>query len=371
MARPIKHRWSVAHNFLSGMTVSDWSQLLRDNRGAIDPIYWHRAAFISLLSVLKSADVSKEERRFGKAIEATQVAPPLFILGHWRSGTTHLHYLLWQDTRQFACPNNFQVFNPRNFLSTEDAYVRRYAWLCPSKRPMDNMALSFRTPQEDEIAVALVSLRSPEFSNTFPRLRRHFDRYLTFQDVPPEELEEWKRAFLWFLKKVTLKERRQLVLKSPAHTARIRLLLELFPEARFVHIHRNPYTLFQSLQHYYHTAAWLNYLQCPEAGRAEERILRRYNTLYDPFFEQRSLIPRGHFHDMSFEALEADPVGQMRELYTQLGLEGFEEFQPKLRAYLESIAGYQKNRVPDLTATQRERVASAWCRSFEEWDYPY
>src|SRR5207247_428157 len=147
-------------------------RLLRENRYAVDPVYWHRAAFISLISVLKSFDVRKEQRRFGKAIEATEVPPPLFILGHWRSGTTHLHNLLAEDTEQFAFPSNYQVFNPRVFLSTEDQYVRRFARLCPPKRPMDNMALSFLTPQEDEIAVALISLRSPELSNSFPRLRR-------------------------------------------------------------------------------------------------------------------------------------------------------------------------------------------------------
>ena len=33
---------------------------------------------------------------------------------------------------------------------------------------------------------------------------------------------------------------KRIVLKSPAHTARVRVLLELFPKARFVHIIRDP-----------------------------------------------------------------------------------------------------------------------------------
>ncbi|MEO8269188.1 MAG: sulfotransferase, partial [Aureliella sp.] len=48
----------------------------------------------------------------GRRIRETQItAPPIFILGHWRSGTTLLHEMLVGDP-QFACPNTFQCFAP-------------------------------------------------------------------------------------------------------------------------------------------------------------------------------------------------------------------------------------------------------------------
>ena len=47
-----------------------------------------------------------------------RVEAPLFILGHYRSGTTHLHNLLALDP-QFAAPTFFQALNPHTFLSTE------------------------------------------------------------------------------------------------------------------------------------------------------------------------------------------------------------------------------------------------------------
>ena len=34
--------------------------------------------------------------------------------------------------------------------------------------------------------------------------------------------------------------------QSPAHTARLKLLHELFPEAKFIHISRNPFEVYQS-----------------------------------------------------------------------------------------------------------------------------
>ncbi len=370
MPGPLKHRWSVGNNYLAGITAGDWWRLLRENRFAVDPAYWHRAAFISLASVMNSFHSQREERRFGEAVARTPVTAPLFVLGHWRSGTTHLHNLLAQDTDQFAFANTYQVVNPRTFLSTEAVQTRRFAWLVPARRPMDNMALNFQSPQEEEFAPCLTSLRSLYLGISFPRREDHYARYLSFRGVPPAEVEAWKNAFLWFLKKLSFKYQRPLVLKSPPHTARIRLLLDLFPDARFVHIHRDPYTVFQSFQHYFDTATWYTYLQRPDRSGIDDRILRRYTDLYDAYFEERSLIPDGRFHEVRFDDLERNPVGEMATLYDRLGLANFAGVRPRLESYVDSLTGYRKNEFPALEAPLRGRVATAWERSFEIWRYP-
>jgi hypothetical protein len=366
----LKHRWSVGHNYLAGITAGDWWRLLRENHFAVDPVYWHRAAFITLASLMNSGSRRKEQRLFSEAVAQVQVTPPLFVIGHWRTGTTHLHNLLAQDSVQFAFANTYQVVNPHTFLCTEEVNARRFAWLVPPTRPMDNVALSFQSPQEDEFAPCLMSLRSLYLGISFARREEHYSRYLTFRDVPREDMEAWKAAFLWFLKKLTFKYRRPLVLKSPPHTARIRLLLEMFPDARFVHIHRNPYTVFQSFRHYFDTAMWHTYLQRPDLPGIDDRIIQRYNVLYTAFFEERSLIPKGHFHEISFERLERNPMGEVQQLYENLNLPGFDSFRPKLQRYVNSLADYRKNEFRELEPAWRTKIARAWQRSFEEWDYP-
>ncbi len=366
----LKHRWSVGHNYLAGITAGDWLRLLRENHFAIDPAYWHRATFITLASLMNSFYRRKEARMFDNAVAKTKVAPPLFVIGHWRTGTTHLHNLLAQDDDQFAFANTYQVVNPHTFLSTEEVNSRRFAWLVPSKRPMDNVALSFQSPQEEEFAPCLMSLRSLYLGISFARREEHYARYLTFRDVPRDEVDAWKASLLWFLKKLTFKYQRPLVLKSPPHTARIRLLLEMFPDARFVHIHRNPYTVFQSFRHYFDTAMWHTYLQKPDVAEIDDRIVKRYNVLYDAFFEERRLIPKGHFHEIAFEQLERDPVGEMEKLYENLNLPGFGAFRPKLQRYVDSLQGYQKNEFGELAPEWRDRISKEWRRSFDEWHYP-
>jgi len=370
MTAALKHRWSLGNNYLGGITLGTWWRLLRENRFDVDAPYWHRALFISALSVVNSFLLRHEERRHRSAVDRVKITqPPLFILGHWRGGTTHLHNLIAVDSGQFAFANTFQVVNPHTFLTTEKHFSRWFSGLVPPTRPMDNMALSFRTPQEDEFAPCLMTLRSLYLGVSFPRREDDYLRYLDFRGVPAQEIDEWKAALLRFMKKLTLKYGRALVLKSPPHTARIRFLLEMFPDARFVHIHRHPYEVFQSHRHYFDTATWYTYLQRPEIDRIEERILTRYTVLYDAFFADAPRIPAGRFHELSFDSLERDPIGQIRLLYGKLGLPGFDAVRPRMEEYAASLSSYRKHAFPEIPSLWRDRVRTEWKRSFDAWGY--
>ena len=167
MSSALKHRWSTANNYLAGITLDRWIELLREN--PISPAYWHRAAFVTAAACMNSFSARKE-RKLDPKIRATELTgPPLFILGHWRSGTTHLHNLLALDTENFAFSNTYQVVNPLTFLTTEETNTRRFARLVPNKRPMDNMAMGFALPQEDEFAPCLTTLKSLYLGISFPK----------------------------------------------------------------------------------------------------------------------------------------------------------------------------------------------------------
>src|SRR5205823_7052190 len=126
-----------------------------------------------------------------------------------------------------------------------------------------------------------------------PDRASHYDRYLTFKDVPAREIDCWKAALVKLLKKLTLKYDRPLILKSPPNTARIRLILETFPDARFVHIHRDPYVVYQSTLHLNRKMWENNALQRPDQATVHGRVVRQYTEMFDAFFEERSLIPAG------------------------------------------------------------------------------
>jgi len=352
---------------ICGMTFSQWTGMLRQHRFGIDPPYWPRAAFVTGASLITALLRQHEDRVYGPKIRDVAIKPPLFILGHRRSGTTHLLNLLTIDG-QFAYPNVFQALNPHTFLTTE-RFSRYISVLSPKTRIIDNMKLGFEVPFEDEFATCNSTLHSPYLSWAFPQWAHYYDRYLTFRDVPEAEIQQWQAGLLLFLKKLTWKYDRPLLLKSPPHTGRIKLLLELFPQARFVHIHRNPYNVFQSTKRQTMIMSRATRLQNGNGEPVDSRIIEGYKQMYDVFFEERSLIPAGQFHEIGFEALEQDRVGQIRQLYEAFNLPGFEAMQPSLQRYVESLAGYQKNEYTELPAALRSRIARAWRQSFEEWGY--
>jgi hypothetical protein len=148
------------------------------------------------------------------------------------------------------------------------------------------------------------------------------------------------------------------------------MLLDVFPDAKFVHIHRNPYEVFQSSRHTVEKVApWWAMQRSTLLDDLDERTIRQFKEVYEVFFEQRHLIPKGRFHEVKFEDLEADPIGRMREIYQALALPEFEVAEPALRRYVESLAGYKKNTFPELPAELRARIAREWRRCFEEWGY--
>ena len=351
-----------------GCPLGVWLRTLRENRFSIDPPYWGRALAITASSIPNSAVAWWENTVRGRRIRAATVQPPVFILGIWRSGTTHLHNLLARDDR-FAYPNNYQVCYPLTFLSTERLTAGFVAALMPAKRPQDNMAMGVREPQEDEFAFGSMTGRSALMAWSFPRRAEYYDRYLTLRRLSDRERTEWAAALAWFVRKLSFKYGRPLVLKSPGHTCRIKALLDLFPEAKFVHIRRNPYDVFPSMRHTFRAIVPWIALQRPVEAGLDDRIVREYREVYDAFFEERGLIPASRYHEIAFEDLEKDPVGQMRRLYEALSLPDFTAVESALRQYVASLSGYKKNAFADLPAELKTRLAHEWRRCFDEWGY--
>jgi hypothetical protein len=352
--------------FLAGISLHDWIAVL--GRNEVDVSFWLRAAAITQSSLMHWLARRQETNAWVPKLKDVTIQPPIFILGHWRSGTTHLHNLFALD-RRFTYPTLYQVLYPHSFLSTQHL-ERFWGFFLEKRRFMDNMAQDLHSPAEEEFALCNATGLSPYMGFVFPRRTAHYDRYLSFEDVTQSETEAWKAAFLLFLKKVTGKDGRVPVLKSPPHTCRIRLLLTLFPDARFVHIHRHPYAVFQSTQHWDRIALQVTSLQRLDRKNRPAYLLERYRSMYDRYFEEKELIPTNRFHDIALEDLEIDPVGHLRNIYERLDLPGFPDVEPEVRTYTESLRNYRKNEHPGLPDPIRRRIAKAWQRSFDEWRYP-
>jgi omega-hydroxy-beta-dihydromenaquinone-9 sulfotransferase len=355
---------------IQGMTLGTLLRVLARNRFIVDTQCLGRLAYLLVLGVFNSLFGAYESLFNARAIKRVKLKkPPLFILGHWRSGTTHLHNLLCRDNR-LVCPRALQAEFPHHFVVTFTQFGGSlFDFIAPPRRPMDNVTFAANVPHEDEFALAAVSAVSPYMKTLFPVTDDNAYSCLDPRDLSPKALEEWKQALILFLKKLTLLQPGRVVLKSPPHLGRVATLLEMFPGAQFVHIVRNPYDVYPSSCRLWRDSFAHAHLQIPDAEQIDELILSWYTELFDLFERDRVLIPPGDLYEMTYEDLEARPVETLRAMYESLGLPGFEPFSERVAAYLATIRDYQKNayRLDDAT---REKVAERWRSTFERYGYP-
>ena len=230
------------------------------------------------------------------------------------------------------------------------------------------MPAGFSRPQEDEFALCMLGQPSPYLTIAFPNGPPKYDKYLDLEGLSPRQLASWKRTFLRFLQALTLKHRKRLILKSPTHTCRIKVLLEMFPNARFIHIVRDPYVVFPSTLNLWKSLYRLFALERPTYAGLEDRVLDTFVRLYDKVDEGKSLVDFDRFYELRYEDLVRDPVGQMGTLYDHLGLGGFENVRPQLERYLGENRGYETNRY-GLSDDQAEMITERWGKVIDAYGY--
>jgi omega-hydroxy-beta-dihydromenaquinone-9 sulfotransferase len=352
-----------------GIVAKDWKKLLRENNYAVSPRYYVKALFITTMSMKNSVLKRKQEKLFSDSLKNVHMkSDPIFILGHWRSGTTFLHNLLSVDD-QFCFPKIWEVNNPHTFLILHDKVQESLKRMKQTERPMDNVVVSRFSPAEEEFALATLTLKSPLIGWMFPKNQCFYDRYLTFSDMSQSEIKKWKSAYYEFCLGLLFNNKKQLLLKSPPNTARIKLLLEIFPKAKFIHIHRNPYKVFQSTQRLFDTAVKTSSLQNENSIDLNKKIINQYLDLYNAYFTQKELIPSNKLVEIKFEELKKNPIEQIKRVYSELGISGFSTFESKLLDHLSSIKSYKQNVYEPVDHLLKEQIGTAWKRCFNEWDY--
>lgn len=355
---------------IQGMTLTTLWRVLAENGFQVRGPGWPRLALLVGLGAANSLLKPVENAANRRHIASSDFAePPIFILGHWRSGTTLLHNLLVQDPR-FAFVTQYQAMYPHHFVYSQPDGARLLQRFAPPTRPQDQVALSMTTPQEDEFGLASMSGLGFYTRLLFPNSPEGARNGLDPAQWPEEDRRQWERSLGLLVKKVATKNSRaeRLVLKSPPHTARVPALLRLFPGAKFVHLVRDPYAVFISTRHLWQSALIHCHLHPPERRRVEEVIFDTYCQMMELYTAHRALIPAGDLVELRFEDLERDPEGALGEVYHGLGLGGLEQARGPVAEYLDSLRGYAKNRY-GLGPEDRARVAERWGDWFGAWGY--
>ena len=342
---------------LTGAPLQRVLPLLRRNR--IRPAALPRLLPILWVGAWASYWARREEIVYGARLrDLPAPRDPIIIVGHWRTGSTFLHQLLTLDPR-FTAPTMLQCVLPSGFLVGGryiEPVLRRT--LSPT-RPMDQVRLAPDEPHEDEFALLRLIEHSPLERLIFPRSARYFLLDEEPRFVRDSEVAAWGDALAGFVKKVGFAAGRRVVLKNPFHTVRVPLLQPLFPEARYIHIRRDPLAVIPSTQRMWALLGKSLTLGSWFGPPSLEEIVEVYRRMLAVLETDLAAIPAGRRSEVRFEDLERDPVRTLRTLYASLGLPFEPEHETRVRTFLENVRGYRKNSYslnPEVESLIRERL---------------
>jgi hypothetical protein len=364
-----KKRFKVKEHQLYTVLPRVWKQLKRENK--IDKIYRLRALRIQFHSWLFATGFMVQRLLFSRKVRKISFEdhPPVFILGLWRTGTTHLHYLMAQDTR-LGYLKNHQAFTMNFSLLSLDRLNKILSIFVPGKRPQDDVKVTLDDPAEEEQPFCTMTTRSSIHSFWFPHNKSYFTKYHLFEGISEEEKRAWQADYLFLLKNIAFYSKKsRLLLKNPHNTGRVKELLELFPDAKFIFIHRDPYTVFRSTKKLYNRMISSQMLQHCSQGEIEKCILRDNALIMQKYLKERSIIPSGQLAEIGFDELESTPMETMEYIYQELGLDGFEDARPAMKAYLESVKQYKRNIYRPLAPSTLGKLHSAWEFWIKEFGY--
>lgn len=357
----------MKHSYLlAGISSGRLFRLLSKNRFSILPKYLFRVIFLLQGSLFASIFNRREKSRLGKKVQTFSMPDdPVFIVGHWRTGTTMLHKLMSMD-KNLVTPNVFRVSAPGSFLISEKYYRPVMTKVMQPTRPMDNVKLGFDEPQEEEYALVKLTADSPLEKLVFPKGGHYF--LIDYDDFNPENPEKWKQAFSVFCRRLSFIDGKRVLLKNPFHSMRIPLILKMFPKAKFIHIHRHPYEVIPSTIHMWQVVGNQNKLNRKKIVTPLDEVTQVYNHLLTKVNAAFDKLPDNAKATVDFKDLESDTLSTIKTIYKKLDLDYQPEFEAEIKQWLEGVKSYQKNHY-HLDEAEKETIRKIMEKHFIYYNY--
>ncbi len=340
--KPARHLKFNMHGAF-GYGTLNWIKVLVKNKFLIQPAEIPKVIWITLSIFSTNVFRIYEGLLYNNRVKKVTIKEPVFIIGFSRSGTTYLHYLISKDN-QFSFCATYQVLMPNLFLTMGVFLEKFLRGVLPKTRLMDNLKMATTLPKEEEFALSAISDASMVNGYYFPKnIMKYFNRYVLFLDNKKYE-EEWKKKYLFFLKKVALNQQnKKLLLKSPFNTGRIKEILAIFPDAKFIHIHRNPHEVYYSNERLYEKLLPAFGFHEVTNEFMENFILDAYTLTYEKYFKDIELIPAGSIATLTYEELVNTPIEALKRVYAEIGLNNIDSALPKIEAEISSYHDYKTN----------------------------
>ncbi|MFM6171202.1 MAG: sulfotransferase family protein, partial [Sphaerospermopsis kisseleviana] len=341
--------------FLSGFTFPQWIRLLNENRWDIDAKYLPRA-FIATAGTIATSFLKPFEPVAKLDEDGEKLwRRPVFILGLPRSGTTYLFNLLAQDP-QFAYPARIDSYNPHTLLLLRKLGLHQLLAKLPAKkRFMDNIRTGWLSPEEDNVALTVLTGAGSRLIQVFNRNEKYRAGFSPSGRMSAQQRVLFTAAISSFSKKLVFLHRARPLFKCPIHTRHIAEILDTFPDAKFLTIFRNPFSQFASLKAMHHSVSkdW----SALQKGRilSDDTRLASISSILKSYMETRALIPQGHLCEIQYSELVRQQEACIQKFYSALDFG-----TPPDRTFQAAKEAYQKNSHPPLDSELQSRIRSVY-----------
>ncbi len=285
---------------------------------------------------------------------------PIFILGYWRSGTSHLQ--------------NVMSKNPRHVTTTifrflfADTYYLTESWL---KGPINYLCKWFgvefkiqRSPMDMDIAAELdteMIMYCSEYAYSwgflFPKkYEKWMNRLLYITDE--QQAQGWIEDYDYLIKKLSYWHgNKRVVVKSPGDMARFDHLLKRYPNAKFVYIERDPIEVFHSNRYLWNIIQKNNNFHQISPKEIDQHILNTYQKVMQQYKTLRPLLNTENCIEIRFPDLISHPEKTLRTVYQTLDLGPFPE--DELSPFLKKNRTYKVNQY-DTPPEIEAKIKAHW-----------
>lgn len=268
-------------------------------------------------------------------VQQERIKEPLFVLGLPRSGTTLLFNLLAQD------PGHRFMFNWEAFIAqvppegnyrfANDPRRKQAKWVLRFQKylmpELDNIHEFSASGSEECTPILMQGFATQALAGGFD-----VPAYSSWLDNADHAAtyHHHKRALQALQWKYPAE---RWLLKSPDHLAALDALLEQYPDARFIHIHRDPaesVASWASLNFVYREVYY------PQIDKADlgRQILNRLANDIDRYMALRSRVPPDQVFDIQYKNFTSNPIEVLQQAYDHFGFHFSDTTRTTMQAYL-------------------------------------
>ena len=316
--------------------------------------------FISFLILLMFAPFRIIEAVLYLFTKKEEVKQPIFIIGHPRSGTTFFHDSL-NELDDVVAPRMIDCLFPLLNKYFEFMLVPILEKVLPETRLMDKMKVSWNSPQEEEFGMALMSpYSSVNFLFAPNKSREVLANYVLLNN--PRAKARWLSSHWRFARKIqTMNKGKTLVFKSPGNTARIHEILEIYPDAKFIHIVRNPQNVIPSTLNLYQKILPEFSLQDESKLDLNAFVFDYYEQVMHKFITTKGQLKKGQLAELKYENFVQSPLETLDRVFSEIDV----AFSSKnLEDFFESRKNFSRNTFNE--DTELTKVINERCKEVAE-----